>query len=130
MTGAACRYLMVLILCAVARPPSSARAANPADPDVPTPYMVILTGGELLSGIYADSHLQYITRTLEPLGCQCAGALVTEGKAFPDGSLIIGSPAKVARALTPEEIAGLTASAENYRQRALAYATDLKPWTP
>lgn len=77
MTGAACRYLMVLILCAVARPPSSARAANPADPDVPTPYMVILTGGELLSGIYADSHLQYITRTLEPLGCQCAGALVT-----------------------------------------------------
>ncbi len=77
--------------------------------------------------------IQAVVLNRARIGRNClvgAGALVTEGKTFPDGSLIIGAPAKVARALTPEEIAGLTASAENYRQRALAYATDLKPWTP
>ena len=31
-----------------------------------------------------------------------AGALVTEGKSFPPGSLIIGSPAKAVRELSPE----------------------------
>ena len=43
-----------------------------------------------------------------------AGSVVTEGKVFPDNSLILGSPAKVVRELTPEAIAGLKASAENY----------------
>lgn len=32
-----------------------------------------------------------------------AGALVTSGKKFPPGSMIMGSPAKVVRALRPEE---------------------------
>ena len=43
-----------------------------------------------------------------------AGSLVTEGKEFPDGVLIVGSPAKVVRQLTPEQIAGLQASATYY----------------
>ena len=30
-----------------------------------------------------------------------AGSVVTEGKEFPDDSLIVGSPAKVVRTLTP-----------------------------
>src|ERR1700749_1141776 len=30
-----------------------------------------------------------------------AGALITENKAFPDGSMILGSPAKVVRELSP-----------------------------
>ncbi len=33
-----------------------------------------------------------------------AGSLVTQGKVFPDNSLIVGSPAKVLRTLTKEEI--------------------------
>ena len=32
-----------------------------------------------------------------------AGALVTEGKEFPDYAMILGSPAKVVKTLTPEE---------------------------
>lgn len=55
-----------------------------------------------------------------------AGALVTEGKTFPDGSLIIGSPAKVARELTPEQIAGLKASAAHYVNNGRRYAAGLK----
>ena len=43
-----------------------------------------------------------------------AGSLVTEGKEFPDGSMIMGSPAKVVRQLTPEQIEGLRQSARHY----------------
>jgi carbonic anhydrase/acetyltransferase-like protein (isoleucine patch superfamily) len=56
-----------------------------------------------------------------------AGALVTEGKEFPDGALILGSPAKMARALTPEEIARMVGSAQRYIDRAELYRRTLQP---
>ena len=43
-----------------------------------------------------------------------AGSLVTKDKVFPAKSLIQGSPAKVVRELTSEEIAFLKISADNY----------------
>ncbi|MRI84050.1 MAG: gamma carbonic anhydrase family protein [Nitratiruptor sp.] len=43
-----------------------------------------------------------------------AGALVTGGKRFPPRSLILGSPAKVVRTLSDEEVAELYASAQRY----------------
>ena len=43
-----------------------------------------------------------------------AGALVTKGKKFPPRSLILGSPAKVVRELSDEEVAELYASAKRY----------------
>lgn len=43
-----------------------------------------------------------------------AGALVTKGMVVPDGSLVMGAPAKVARPLTPEERAFLVQSSKNY----------------
>ncbi len=55
-----------------------------------------------------------------------AGALVTGGKEFPDGSMIIGSPAKVVRQLTPVQIAGLQRSAEHYVANAKRFAAGLK----
>ena len=51
------------------------------------------------------------------IGEQCligARALVTQGANIPPGSLVLGSPAKVVRALTPEERAGLKYWAEKY----------------
>ena len=45
-----------------------------------------------------------------------AGALVTQGTHVPERSLVLGSPAKVVRPLTPEELAFLRKSAENYKQ--------------
>jgi len=56
-----------------------------------------------------------------------AGALVTEGKVFPDGVLLVGRPAKVVRALTEEETAGLLRSAANYRANAARYRRGLGP---
>lgn len=55
------------------------------------------------------------------IGNECtigAGAVVTGKMNAPDGSLILGSPAKVARALTPEERAGNHAHAVRYRDLA------------
>ena len=43
-----------------------------------------------------------------------AGALVPEGMAVPARSVVMGSPAKVRRAVTEEERAGLRRYAENY----------------
>jgi len=43
-----------------------------------------------------------------------AGALITKNKKFPPRSLIMGSPAKVVRQLTEDEVAELYASAQRY----------------
>ena len=43
-----------------------------------------------------------------------AGALVTPGKSFPPGSLIMGQPAKSVRQLSDEEIAANLAMAQKY----------------
>ena len=50
-----------------------------------------------------------------------AGALVTEGKSFEDGQMILGSPAKALKALTDEQIAGLGLSARTYVENARRY---------
>jgi carbonic anhydrase/acetyltransferase-like protein (isoleucine patch superfamily) len=55
-----------------------------------------------------------------------ARSLVTEGKEFPPGSLIMGSPAKVVRELTPEQIEGLRQSARGYMKNAQRFKAGLK----
>ena len=55
-----------------------------------------------------------------------AGSLVTEGKEFPDGSMIMGTPAKVVRQLTPEQIEGLRRSALHYVENAHRFMAGLK----
>lgn len=55
-----------------------------------------------------------------------ANALVTEGKEFPDGSLIVGSPAKAIRQLDEKTITGLTLSANHYVSNWQRFAKDLK----
>ena len=54
-----------------------------------------------------------------------AGALLTEDKVFPAGSLIVGAPASVKRALAPEQIEGLKATAAGYVERAQRYRNEL-----
>ena len=54
-----------------------------------------------------------------------AGALVTEGKTFEPGLLIVGSPARVVRALSEHELAMLEASALHYAAKAAEYGTGL-----
>jgi carbonic anhydrase/acetyltransferase-like protein (isoleucine patch superfamily) len=58
-----------------------------------------------------------------------AGALVTEGQSFPDGSLILGTPARVVRQLSPEQRQGLEKSAAHYVENARRYQAGLKEIT-
>lgn len=55
-----------------------------------------------------------------------AGALVTEGKEFPDGSMILGSPARAVKTLTPEQIQGVQRIAQHYVDNAKKFRATLK----
>ena len=55
-----------------------------------------------------------------------ANALVTEGKAFPPRSLIVGSPARAVRTLDDRAIASLKVSAAHYVENGRAAAAGLK----
>lgn len=62
------------------------------------------------------------------IGPRClvgANALVTEDRAFEEGWLILGQPARAVRPLTAQEIAGLALSAERYRWNARRYRAGL-----
>jgi carbonic anhydrase/acetyltransferase-like protein (isoleucine patch superfamily) len=64
------------------------------------------------------------------IGRQCivaACALVTEGKAFPDRSLIMGAPAKLVRELADEDFRLMEYAARAYTSRIAAYRERLRP---
>jgi len=63
------------------------------------------------------------------IGRECligAGAIVTEGKAFPDRTLIMGVPAKAVRPLTDGDIAGMRNNTEAYVKRGGTYLANLR----
>jgi carbonic anhydrase/acetyltransferase-like protein (isoleucine patch superfamily) len=64
-----------------------------------------------------------------------ANSLVTQGKAFPPRSLIVGSPAARVRELTDADLEKLTEELQLYKQRSLEYielglGTKLPPASP
>jgi len=56
-----------------------------------------------------------------------AGALVTKGKIIPPGSVVMGSPGKVVKTLTPEEQADLREWAAKYVKVAAAHKARQRP---
>ncbi|MGZ5090730.1 MAG: gamma carbonic anhydrase family protein [Burkholderiales bacterium] len=56
-----------------------------------------------------------------------ANSLIAEGKKIPDGSLVLGSPGKVVRRLTDDEIREIHENSADYAARAKVYAAELKP---
>jgi carbonic anhydrase/acetyltransferase-like protein (isoleucine patch superfamily) len=56
-----------------------------------------------------------------------AGALITEGKEIPDGTVWMGAPAKLVRQVTDLERQVLEGSAAHYVQNAQRYLNELKP---
>ena len=80
-------------------------------------------GDETLIGIGA------VVLNNAKIGKNClvgAGSLVTEGKEFPDGSMILGSPAKVVKQLSSEQIEGLRRSARHYVENAHRFKKGLR----
>ena len=54
-----------------------------------------------------------------------AGALLTGNTVIPEGSMVLGSPAKVVRSLKPEEIEMIRQAAAGYVDRAKLFKTEL-----
>ena len=59
-----------------------------------------------------------------------AGSLVTEGKEFPDGSMIMGTPAKVVRELSDDEVKWKSEGTGVYQSLARRCRTSLVPVQP
>jgi carbonic anhydrase/acetyltransferase-like protein (isoleucine patch superfamily) len=55
-----------------------------------------------------------------------AGAVLTEGKSFPDHSLIVGAPGRVIRIIDDTAAAMIAAGADIYVKRWQRYAKGLK----
>ena len=55
-----------------------------------------------------------------------AKALIPEGRTIPDNSLVIGMPGKVVRALSEEEVEGLTKSALGYAENWKRYVRSFR----
>lgn len=73
--------------------------------------------------------IQSVVLNRSVIGKDClvgAGSIVTEGKSFPDRSMILGSPAKVVRELSEENASRLAMSAESYVKRSQDYKANLK----
>jgi len=63
-----------------------------------------------------------------------ANSFIGEGKTIPDGSLVLGSPGKVVRRLTPEEIVRVNGTSAHYVRSFKHFRSELKeresPRTP
>mgnify|MGYP001025580357 FL=1 len=70
------------------------------------------------------------------IGCNCiigAGTLVTQGMEIPDNSLVMGSPGRVRRMVTEEEVRTSRRNAEHYVEKARAaraMSAVLQGWGP
>ena len=59
-----------------------------------------------------------------------ANSLITEGKTFPDNSLILGAPARVVRQLRDEEVAAVKRMAEHYVENFQRHRAGLRAQAP
>ncbi len=101
-----------------------------ADPGFPLTIGADVTVGHhaILHGCtVADTALIGMGATLLNGARIGANALVTEGKAFPDYSLIVGAPAKVVRTLDPAIAERLRESASHYVANWRRFGAGLKP---
>jgi carbonic anhydrase/acetyltransferase-like protein (isoleucine patch superfamily) len=90
-------------------------------------HQAVLHGCTIGDGSLIGIQAVVLTGAIIGNGCLVgAGALVTERKRFPDRSLILGTPAKLIRELTDEEVAGLLATSSEYVERAQQYKVNLR----
>jgi carbonic anhydrase/acetyltransferase-like protein (isoleucine patch superfamily) len=95
--------------------------------DVTVGHKVMLHGCTIGDGSLIGIGVVVLNGAKIGKGCLVgAGSLVTEGKEFPDGSMIMGSPARVVRQLTPAQLEGLMLSAQHYVSNASRFRAGLK----
>jgi len=74
-------HLLLLLFATIGWPRASAAAVSESEPAAAlVRYLIVVTGGELLAGDYADGHTVFLTRTLRPLGLECVGSLIVDDR--------------------------------------------------
>ncbi|HET6336478.1 MAG TPA: gamma carbonic anhydrase family protein [Polyangiales bacterium] len=94
-------------------------------------HKVMLHGCEV--GDYSLVGINSVVLNRAKIGKYCligAGALITEGKVIPDGSVVMGAPGKVVRQVTDNERKVLEGSSAHYVQNAQRYKNQLVPLAP
>jgi carbonic anhydrase/acetyltransferase-like protein (isoleucine patch superfamily) len=89
-------------------------------------HRVMLHGCDV--GDYSLVGIGAIVLNRAKIGKHCligAGALITEGKEIPDRSLVLGSPGRVVRKVSDNEVLVLEGSAAHYVQNARRYKQEL-----
>ncbi|HJW02680.1 MAG TPA: gamma carbonic anhydrase family protein [Azospira sp.] len=96
--------------------------------DVTVGHLVMLHGCTVGDGSLIGIGSIILNRAV--IGKSCivgANTLIPEGKVFPDRVLIVGSPGKVVRELSDDEVAKLQKSAAHYVDNARRYRQKLTP---
>ncbi|NJD25430.1 MAG: gamma carbonic anhydrase family protein [Betaproteobacteria bacterium] len=94
--------------------------------DVTVGHLVMLHGCTIGDGSLIGIGSVILNRAVIGKGCIVgANTLIPEGKVFPDRVLIVGSPGKVIRELSDDDVARLRASAAHYVDNARRYRTTL-----
>jgi carbonic anhydrase/acetyltransferase-like protein (isoleucine patch superfamily) len=97
-------------------------------PSVTVGHMVMLHGCTIGEGSLIGIKAVILNHAV--IGRECligANALVPEGRVIPDRSLVLGSPGKVVRKLSEDEVAQMYAAASRYVEHAERYLHDLRP---
>ena len=97
------------------------------DRDVTVGHLVMLHGCTIGEGSLIG--IKSVIMNHAMIGKHCligANTLIAEGKVIPDRSLVMGSPGKIVRQLTDEEVARIAGSAQRYVANAARYARELK----
>jgi carbonic anhydrase/acetyltransferase-like protein (isoleucine patch superfamily) len=91
-------------------------------------HMVMLHGCEIGDGSLVGIGSIVLNRV--KIGKNCligANTLISEGKEIPDNSMVLGSPGKIIRQVSADQITVLKYSAEHYVENWKRYKTGLKP---
>jgi carbonic anhydrase/acetyltransferase-like protein (isoleucine patch superfamily) len=94
--------------------------------DVTVGHMVMLHGCTVGDGSLIGIGAIVLNNAV--IGRECligAGALVPEGKQIPDRSLVVGSPGRVVRQLTDEDVASIRAGNHHYIEHMQEYCERL-----
>src|SRR3984957_1297007 len=107
-----------------------------ADPGVPTLIGREVTVGHMVmlhSCVIGDETLignGAIVLDRARIGRHCivaAGSLVPPDREIPEGSVVMGAPAKIVRQATAADLAMIAQAASHYQARMLSYKRELRP---
>ena len=94
--------------------------------DVTVGHLVMLHGCTIGDGSLIGIGSVLLNHSVIGKGCIVgANTLIPEGKTFPDYSLIVGSPGKVVRQLSEEQVARIRLSADHYVANWQRYQREL-----